>query len=73
MHPLHHRMPVLLQPDAYRPWLNSTAKDPAALLALLTPYPSEPMEAFPVSRLANNPANDSPACRVPLSEGAPTH
>jgi hypothetical protein len=28
------------------------------------------MEAFPVSRLVNRPANDDPRCIEPLAEGA---
>jgi putative SOS response-associated peptidase YedK len=65
MRPLYHRMPVILQSETHHPWLDPDLKDSAALFSLLTPYPSEPMEAFPVSRLVNNPANDSPGCRGP--------
>jgi putative SOS response-associated peptidase YedK len=34
--------------------------------ALLRPYPAENMSAYPVSKLVNNPANDTAACIQPL-------
>jgi putative SOS response-associated peptidase YedK len=65
----HHRMPVILAPAAYDLWLAAEIREPARLLPLLVPYPPEGMTAYPVSPLVNNPANDSPACQIPL--GAP--
>ncbi len=40
----------------------SEIQDPERLLPLLKPYPSEEMEAYPVSTKVNNPANDGPEC-----------
>ncbi len=54
----HHRMPVVLRPEAESLWL-----DPAALMAeifdLLIPYPDNDLEIYPVSRAVNSPANDN--------------
>jgi putative SOS response-associated peptidase YedK len=47
-------------------WLDPTVQDPARLLPLLTPYPAEEMEAYPVSTTVNNPTHDTPECVIPL-------
>ena len=60
--PLHGRMPVILPPEAWERWLDPEYRAPEALQALLGPFPAAEMEAHPVSRLVNDPANDSPAC-----------
>ena len=62
---VHHRMPVILPTDAYAQWLASEEQPAAALQPLLVPYPSEEMEAYPVSRFVNRPMNDSPECIAP--------
>jgi len=55
--PIHNRMPVILRQDAEDVWLDKDA-DPAQLLALLVAYPADKMEAYPVSRAVNSPANE---------------
>jgi putative SOS response-associated peptidase YedK len=55
--PIHNRMPVILHRDDEDVWLDKDA-DPARLLSLLTAYPANAMEAYPVSRAVNNPANE---------------
>ncbi len=62
MEPIHHRMPVILQEHHYEIWLDQNIQDPQVLSSLLQPYPSEEMEAFPVSVIVNNPKNDSESC-----------
>lgn len=64
--PIHDRMPVILSKDAERVWLDPTIQDPAILLPLLRPYPSDEMEVYPVSAKVNSPANDGPWCIQPL-------
>ncbi len=66
MEPIHHRMPVILQPKDYEIWLDCHIRDPQHLSPLLQPYPAEEMEAFPVSPLVNNPKNDHASCIQPL-------
>jgi putative SOS response-associated peptidase YedK len=63
--PVHDRMPVIMDPDAFGPWLDSTVRDPAALGLLLGPYPAEAMTACPVGAWVNNPRNEGPACLAP--------
>jgi putative SOS response-associated peptidase YedK len=63
--PLHNRMPVILPEDRYRDWLTPEEINPADLQPLLKPYPSDGMEAYPVSKLVNSPANDRPEAILP--------
>ncbi len=65
MKPIHNRMPVILPKAAYEAWLSPGEADPHTLNPLLRPYDSTLMTAYPVSRLVNNPQNDSPACVAP--------
>lgn len=65
MAPIHHRMPAILDPQAYAPWLDPDLRDPGRLLPLLGPAPSEELTAYRVSLLVNRPSNDSPACLAP--------
>ena len=58
MEKIHDRMPVILPSREERTWLGNTGPD--ELLSLLKPYPAGEMEAYPVSRLVNNPKNDTP-------------
>ena len=62
---IHDRMPVILAPESLDKWLQ-TANNPAqTVLPLLQPY-REKLEAYPVSKMVNSPANNSPACAQPL-------
>jgi putative SOS response-associated peptidase YedK len=63
--PIHHRMPVILPADDYDRWLDPAERSHADLGDLLKPYPGDLMETYPVSKLVNSPANDSPECVVP--------
>lgn len=64
---IHNRMPVILPPSAYEQWLDPGEPPAGGLLALLQPYPQEHMAAYPVSKMVNSPANDSPECIIPLT------
>lgn len=63
---IHHRMPVLLAPESYVTWLDTSIQEPEELMPLLASYPSEQMEAYPVSTHVNKPANDDPDCVEPV-------
>ena len=65
MTPIHNRMPVILEPEDYADWLEPEEK-PQLGLHLLRPFPAERMATYPVSKLVNNPRNESPDCIVPL-------
>ncbi len=60
MDEIRHRMPVILPPDNYGAWLDPGFDEKEALMDLLKPPPSEEMEAYPVSRRVNRPANNEP-------------
>ena len=64
---IHNRMPVILPEAAYSQWLAPGEQDPTDLLGLLRPYPEEEMSAYPISRLVNDPRNESPDCILPLA------
>lgn len=63
---VHNRMPVILPREFYDVWLDSDNDDREELLAMLAPYPAEEMEAYPVSREVNRPANDYPEVLQPV-------
>jgi len=65
--PIHDRMPVILTREAEGVWLDPAIQDPERLLPLLTPYPSEGMELYPVTTKVNNPAHDTQGCVRPLA------
>ncbi len=64
---IHHRMPVILAPENYEMWLDPDLHDADRLTPLPTPYPSEALEAYPVSRFVNNPSNDDERCVEPAA------
>jgi putative SOS response-associated peptidase YedK len=64
--PIHNRMPVILRRDDEDAWLDQQT-DPARLMSLLVAYPAEEMQAYPVSRALNNPANEGAELMQPLA------
>jgi putative SOS response-associated peptidase YedK len=64
--PIHNRMPVIVDPADFGKWLDP-AERPDVLQELLRPYPSESMEAYPISTFVNNPRNQGPECVKPLT------
>jgi len=55
---IHHRMPVILPPEARFEWLKHSNQNISYLHKLLMPYNSAEMECYPISKRVNNPAND---------------
>ena len=64
---LHNRMPVVLEPAAWPTWLGEEPADAPHLKALLTPYPSEEMVAWPVSPRVGNVKNNDPSLIEPIA------
>lgn len=62
---IHNRMPVILSPESYDKWLDTTSQDFRFLNSLLVPYANTDMKAHPVSRLVNSPNHDQPECILP--------
>jgi putative SOS response-associated peptidase YedK len=63
---LHNRMPVILHSNTYTQWIDPAPQSPDRLQNLLVPYPTEEMEAYPVSTLVNSPGNDRAECILPM-------
>jgi len=66
MHPIHERMPVLLDSEDYGLWLDTAVQKPDQLQHLLHPYPDELLRAYPVTTHVNNVRHDDPDCVQPL-------
>lgn len=64
--PMHHRMAVILERDAYADWLDDETPLPV-LKNLLSPYPADGMQTYEVSTLVNNARVDSPDLLEPNS------
>jgi putative SOS response-associated peptidase YedK len=66
--PIHHRMPVILDPGDYQAWLDAedTPRDTAQ--ALLRPYEGGGFASYRIGTHVNNPRNDDAACIAPLDE-----
>lgn len=60
--PIHNRMPVILAPHAWADWLGPRSLTPERREELFTPHPADHMEAVPVSKRVNSPANDDARC-----------
>ncbi len=58
--PVHHRMPVIVPPEAYDLWLRADEVPPDRLAPLWTPYPAAAMQGYPVHPRVNNPRYDQP-------------
>lgn len=65
--PIHNRMPVILRPQHEAAWLDPTFTDTAEVVTFLGPYPTDEMEAWPVSTKVNAAGTDSPEMIEPLA------
>ena len=59
------RMPVILPTEAWRRWL-SPEVGVSELQSMLTPFPADLMEAWPVTRKVNQRGYDDPDCVEPV-------
>lgn len=67
---VHDRMPVILDEDKARFWLDPKVKDSEALKSILVPYSAEDMELYQVSKKVNNVKFDDEECIKPLKKSA---
>lgn len=67
MEPVHDRMPILLDEEGARRWLE--AEPTADLTDLLRPFPAERMTARPVSSFVNKIGHEGPQCIEPFEDG----
>jgi putative SOS response-associated peptidase YedK len=66
---IHDRMPVILDPRDYAPWLDPAQGDAERLREILIPCPEEWLVLQTVGLRVNDPRNDDPECVAP----APPH
>lgn len=59
---VHHRMPVIIQPEDYALWLGELDERKR----LLTNLPEIELNIYPVSKMVNSPKNDMPECIEPI-------
>jgi putative SOS response-associated peptidase YedK len=65
MKPIHHRMPVIIEPENYDIWLNPIETDTEKLRRFLEPCNPDNLKTFQVSLLVNSPQNNSEDCIRP--------
>ena len=66
--PLHHRMPVILDVEHFKLWLDHDAQSVKDIEYLFAPYPAEAMIVTPVSRRVNSPRHDDRQCLFPEAD-----
>ncbi|MGD9644582.1 MAG: SOS response-associated peptidase [Pirellulales bacterium] len=71
LRPLHHRMPVILDPRDYDHWLDPAVRAPAEVEDLLVPAPDDWLMARPVGTYVNNPRHDGRECVEPVTLSTP--
>lgn len=65
---VHHRMPVVMEPDLFETWLDVRNVDAREAHSLLKPMPDDFFEAIPVSNKVNSARNEGPALIEPMSD-----
>lgn len=58
---IHDRMPVILDLENTKLWLDPKVKDPALLKSILLPFDETKMTYYEVSSKVNSPKNDDPS------------
>ncbi|MDX1295645.1 MAG: SOS response-associated peptidase [Sulfurimonadaceae bacterium] len=67
MEPIHDRMPVILNPDDWKLWLDPKVTEPEAVAPLLSPCRDDLMHAYEVSTYVNSPSNNDEKCIAQMS------
>ncbi len=65
MKPIHHRMPVILDPRDFGSWLNTVETDVRKVMGLLRPCESKLLLAHEVGLAVNNAGHNAPDCILP--------
>jgi DNA-binding XRE family transcriptional regulator len=60
MAPIHDRIPVILHLTEFDHWLDRSLNNPEKLQRFYQPYPSELLQEWEVSTIANNASNETP-------------
>ena len=64
---LHNRMPVVLGPETWSAWLGEAPADADHLKAMLAPYSSEEMIAWPISPRVGSVKNNDASLIEPIA------
>ena len=64
---IHHRMPVILKPDVYEPWLNPENQEIVGLKNILAHGIHTELVSHPVSKQVNSVKNNDPSCIDPIA------
>jgi putative SOS response-associated peptidase YedK len=67
LHPIHHRMPVILEPENFAPWLDCAQVDALEAQVLLKPAREDRMDAHEISPAINRVVNDGPEVLEPYT------
>jgi putative SOS response-associated peptidase YedK len=65
--PIHHRMPVIFEPDAWDMWLDTARVDEHMAAALIAPARDEVLEVYEVLPAVNRAVHDSPELIEPYT------
>jgi putative SOS response-associated peptidase YedK len=68
LRPLHHRMPVVIPPEAFDTWLDGADDSVKAAMRLVVPAPDDFFVVHEVSAAVNRAANDSADLLRPLTD-----
>ena len=63
---IHHRMPVILKPQVFEPWLDPGNQDVAELGKMLKNEIVTELVSYPVSKQVNMTRNNDPSCIEPI-------
>ncbi len=63
---IHHRMPLILKPEAFEEWLDPGNKELAKIEELLKTSYVRDLKSHPVSKLVNRVENNARECMEPL-------
>jgi putative SOS response-associated peptidase YedK len=67
---VHHRMPVVIPPEAFDLWLSNDEVDVAAASRLMAPAPEDLMEVYEVGTAVNKVVNDDARLTAPADPNA---
>ncbi len=70
MRTIHHRMPVMLTPEQFAPWLDPRKTTAEELMPLLQIPPAGAMSKFAVSSYVSNVRHEGPECLAPAGAGS---
>ncbi len=63
---IHHRMPVIVPPEAFNLWLDCTKVDAKTAETIIKPAPDDLLDAYPISTAVNQVGNDSSQLIEPM-------